>query len=228
MGRRTEASIDAELLFVSIASYRDQELVWTVVDCLDKARFPERLRFGIRWQHGSEEQLPDWFHGDQFRVLDVDWRDSRGACWARAAIMDLWDGEEWYLQLDSHHRFIRGWDAVLIDQAVRSGSHRPVLTSYASPFTPGEPVGTEQAPMRMEFDRFSEDGIPLFRPGCIEDWRERTRPYRARFASAHLLFAPGGFVQDVSYDLNSTSQAKRSLSPFVRLRMAMTSSSPRN
>jgi hypothetical protein len=42
--------------------------------------------------------------------------------------------------------------------------------------------------------------MPTFRPRRIEDWQQRTRPHRARFVSAHLLFAPGRFVRDVPCD----------------------------
>jgi hypothetical protein len=191
---------DSARVFVSIASYRDPELVPTVRDCLEKARYPDRLRFGVCWQHDGDEQLPDWFGGEQFRVLDVDWRESAGACWARASIMDLWDGEDWYLQLDSHHRFARDWDVVLLDEAARTASERPVLTTYAPAYLPDEPEPVDLTPTRMEFGGFAEDGIPLFKPGFMPDWTARKRPRRARFASAHLLFAPGRFVTDVPYD----------------------------
>src|SRR4029079_6290659 len=53
---------------------------------------------------------------------------------------------------------------------------------------------------QMNFDRFTEEGIILFRPGVIEGWQQLDRPLRARFLSAHFLFAPGSFVRDVPYD----------------------------
>ena len=40
--------------FVSIAAYRDPDLLPTIADCLAKARHPDRLRFGICWQYGPE------------------------------------------------------------------------------------------------------------------------------------------------------------------------------
>lgn len=40
--------------FVSIAAYRDPDLLATIADGLAKARYPARLRFGICWQYGSE------------------------------------------------------------------------------------------------------------------------------------------------------------------------------
>jgi hypothetical protein len=189
------------LIFVSIASYRDPQLVPTVRDCLDKARNPERLRFGICWQHASDEELPpEWFGDDQFRVLDVDHRESGGANWARAKVMGLCDGEEWYLQLDSHHRFVPDWDVALLEEVARTNCDRPVLTTYGPPFSPSEPEPTEQRPMSMQFNGFTPDGLPTFRPSPIPDWERRMRPHHARFASAHLLFAPSRFVQDVPCD----------------------------
>jgi hypothetical protein len=187
-------------MFVSIASYRDPELGSTIDDCLAKASCPERLRFGVCWQHGADEAPPAAFADKRVEVLDVDWRESRGTCWARAEVMKLWRGEDWYLQLDSHHRFVPGWDELLIDQAARSGSSRPVLTTYVPPYDPSEPDPVSGIPTQMDFDRFTEDGIPLFKPGYIGDWKERDRPLRGRFISAHMLFAPGSFVGDIPYD----------------------------
>ena len=189
-----------DTIFVSIASYRDPELAATIDDCLSKARNPSRLRFGVCWQHGPEEIRPEQFSNPQFRVLDIDWRASRGACWARAQIMKLWEGQDWFLQLDSHHRFVDGWDDTHLAQAARTGSAKPVLTTYAGPYTPGDPAPLGPEPMRMEFDRFTEDGLVIFRPGAFPDWETNTSPRRARFASAHFLFAPGRFVEDVPYD----------------------------
>ena len=186
-------------IFVSIAAYRDPELGPTIEDCRAKASFPDRLRFGVCWQHAADEPAPPCF-GGRVDVIDVDWAASRGACWARAEIMKLWRGEQWFLQLDSHHRFVPGWDVILTEQAARCDSPCPVLTTYAPAYTPGAPDPPGRRPMRIELDRFAEDGVPTFRPARIAGWEERARPYRGRFASAHFFFAPGGFVHDVPYD----------------------------
>jgi Glycosyltransferase (GlcNAc) len=185
-------------IFISVAAYRDPELLPTLADCLEKARHPERLYFGICWQFGAEEQ-PIWFAEKRFRVLSVDWRESKGACWARAEIMKLWDGEEWYLQLDSHHKFVKDWDVRLLRQARKTRSGKPILTTYAPHYAPGKPI-LDSDPTRMEFDVFTEDGIALFRAGSIPDWQSLSRPIRSRFISAHFLFAPSSFIVDVPYD----------------------------
>ena len=186
-------------IFVSIAAYRDPQLEATIRDCIAKARRPEDLHFGICWQRGPEEtlSLPEETH---CRIIDVDWRESRGACWARAEIMRLWDGEDYFFQLDSHHRFAPDWDVKLIGYMRRTNSAKPILTTYGTPFTPGENEVLDAEPMRMNFDYFTPQAIALFRPGFIDNWRRLNRPLRARFISAHFLFTIGEFVREVPYD----------------------------
>jgi hypothetical protein len=186
-------------IFVSIASYRDRQLLPTISDCVAKARYPDALRFGICWQHGQDEPaLP--LEDPRFRVLDVDFRASRGACWARSEIMKLWAGEAFYLQIDSHHRFVPEWDRRLLELMERTASAKPVVSTYPPPFTPGDPDRFETEPMRMDFDRFTEDGIPVLKPAPIGETRGRNGPLRARFVSAGFLFTIGDFVTQVPYD----------------------------
>jgi hypothetical protein len=194
------AACPGSTIFLSIAAYRDPELIPTIENALANARWPERLRFGICWQHGLEETRPKLFDDPRFRILDVDWQKSRGACWARAQVMELWDGEDWYLQLDSHHRFVADWDAKLLDQAKATGSPKPLLTGYAASYDPAEPDLLDPEALRMEFDCFTEDGLIIFRPGHIPDGAASGAPVRSRFVSGHFLFAPATFVTEVPYD----------------------------
>jgi Glycosyltransferase (GlcNAc) len=186
-------------IFVSIAAYRDLDLVPTIADCLAKARWPDELRFGICWQHAPDEAPPPMLDGDRMRLLDIRWQDSLGACWARAEVMKLYDGEEWFLQLASHHRFAQGWDALLLDQVAASGAPRPVLTTYGTPFDPAAPL-PEGAPTAINFVGYRRDAIPIVQCCLRPDLAGRAAPARARFLSGHLLFAPGSFVADVPYD----------------------------
>ena len=194
-----------ELIFISIASYRDSQLVPTVEDLIAKADEPGLLRFGICWQHGDEEtSLP--FAGDErFRVMDVPWHESQGACWARAQAMTLWRGEQWYLQIDSHCRFVHRWDTKLVRMAAETGSAKPILTTYGNAFTPatgdGEQVENLSGPPHIvALDTFANDGLPRLKPVPIFDYAERKKPMAGRFLAAGFLFAPGSFVVEVPYD----------------------------
>ena len=188
------------LIFISIAAYRDRQLGPTVEDCIAKAADPHRLRFGICWQHGPGDDPLTFENDDCFRILDVDWRDSRGACWARAEIMKQWRGEAWFLQIDSHCRFAQNWDERLIRAMGQTGSPKPILSTYASPFVPGDREVLAEGPLLMAFQGFTEEGIPFMKPVAIPDWQIRRTPLRARFLAAGFIFAPGSFVDEVRYD----------------------------
>ncbi len=189
-----------DLIFVSIAAYRDPQLGPTVLDCVRKATHPKRLRFGICWQHDVAEGPLAFGGDDRFRILDANWRDSQGACWARAEIMKLWHGEDRFLQVDSHCRFAPGWDSMLLQCSAATGSAKPIISTYAAPFTPGENETLRDATLQMIFQQFTAEGIPQLRPGAFPRGRNSTQPMRARFLAAGFLFAPGKFVQEVPYD----------------------------
>lgn len=186
-------------IFVSIASYRDPQLVPTIEDCLKKAAFPERLHFGICWQHDEEEDALPQTEDERFRVLDVHWRDSQGACWARAEIMKLWQGEEWFFQVDSHCRFAQDWDERLLQLVQELPSEKPIISTYAASFTPGPKELLLERPEQITFQSFTPEGIPQLKPSPLP--LQRTQGYvRARFLAAGFLFAPGSFVEQVPYD----------------------------
>ena len=100
-------------IFVQIASYRDPELLPTLKDMISKANKPDNLVIGICWQHSKEDEwddLSEFIEDKRFKIMDVDYTKSKGVCWARHAVQQMYDGEEYTLQLDSHHRFVKDWD----------------------------------------------------------------------------------------------------------------------
>ena len=160
-----------EKIFIQIASYRDPELLPTLRDCIDKAHKPENLVFSICWQHSKEDEwdnLDEFKNDDRFKIIDVDYTESKGACWARNTLQQQYDGEAYTLQLDSHHRFIQDWDKELIDMLKGlqdKGHEKPLLTSYISSYNPEtDPEGRVQVPWKMNFDRFIPEGAIFFLP----------------------------------------------------------------
>lgn len=187
-------------IFVSLAAYRDPQLTPTILDCIAKAANPRRLRFGVCWQRGEEEGRPPFLGQPGIRLLEVDWRESRGACWARAEAMKLWRREPWFLQVDSHCRFAPGWDEKLLLAARSTGCEKPILSTYATPFTPGANEILREGPLQVVLQAFGPDGIPQLRPAGFRRKPPAKRPLRARFLSAGFLFTVGQFVREVPYD----------------------------
>ena len=194
-------------IFIQIASYRDPELIKTLDDCIDKADKPEKLVFGICWQHSDEDEWDniDKYKDDKrFKIVDVNYKDSKGACWARNTLQQEYTNEEYTLQLDSHHRFIEGWDTELIKMLKglqKKGHKKPLLTSYISSYNPeNDPEGRVKVPWLMNFDRFIPEGAVFFLPATIPGWQDMTEPIPGRFYSAHFAFSLGSFVKEVPHD----------------------------
>ena len=60
-----------ETIFIQIASYRDTELVPTVLDCLKQAKRPDKIRIGICWQFAEGESIAEIANLPQVRFIAV-------------------------------------------------------------------------------------------------------------------------------------------------------------
>lgn len=189
--------------FVSIASYCDPQLVPTINDLLAKATHPEWMRIVVCFQHMPDETLDGLAAGSP-TVIDVPYMEAKGCCWARKQTQQHYNGEAFYLQLDSHHRFAQGWDVTLLQQWADAPSLRPVISGYVAPYEIADD-GTdklwEPIPQSMMLTRITSDGVLLFRGGLCPEWPQtKAMPVRARFVSGHFLFAPGSWIETVPSD----------------------------
>jgi len=196
-------------IFIQIASYRDPQLIPTIKDCIAKARNPKNLVFSIAWQHSEEDEwdnLDEFMFDKRFKIVDIDYRTSQGACWARNELQKNYDGEEYTLQLDSHHRFVENWDEEcikMIKHLQNKGHEKPLLTGYISSFDPeNDPDGRNMVPWKMNFDRFIPEGAVFFLPAAIDNFNDWAEPIPARFYSAHFCFTLGQFCLEVPHDPN--------------------------
>lgn len=191
-------------IFISIASYRDPELLPTLRDCIANAKKPENLRFGIAWQRDEKESMAEFAKDPRFKIIDIPYKESKGTCWARSKIQEKYDGEKYHLQLDSHHRFVKDWDVEcikMIKDLQALGHKKPLLTGYISSFNPSnDPAERIKTPWKMNFDRFIPEGAVFFLPASIDDFRTRTIPVPSRFVSAHFIFTLGKWIKEVPYD----------------------------
>lgn len=194
-------------IFIQIASYRDPELVKTVKSAIENSKNPKSLVFGIARQFHPDDKFDDlseYKNDKRFRILDIPYLESQGACWARNQIQQLYKNEKYTLQIDSHMRFAPNWDEEMINmikQLQKKGHKKPLLTGYVSSFDPdNDPQGRVQDPWRMVFDRFIPEGAVFFLPETIPGWQDLTEPVTSRFYSAHFCFTLGEFSVEVQHD----------------------------
>ena len=127
-------------IFVSIASYRDSDCKMTLGNVFETAENPSRVFVGVCEQNTSEGDEScilsnEPRNGGSVRRISLHAQDARGPTYARYLCASLWQGEDYFLQLDSHMRLVPGWDDKLIrmeQAAVRqSGNSKVALSTYA-------------------------------------------------------------------------------------------------
>jgi len=194
-------------IFIQIASYRDPELLPTIKSCIENAKYPQNLTFGIARQFHPDDKFDDlteYENDSRFRILNIPHQESKGVCWARNKVQQLYKEEEYTLQIDSHMRFEKDWDETLIDmikQLQDSGIPKPLLTAYVPSYDPkNDPNGRVTVPWRMVFDKFIPEGAVFFLPEIIPNWKDLNTPVPARFYSAHFCFTLGKFSKEVQHN----------------------------
>lgn len=192
------------MIFVCIASYADPELPSTLRDCLDNARHPDDLRFGICWQGDPQAPIPlDAFRSDsRFRFADFTIAESEGGTWARSVAQTLWDGEEFTLQVDSHMKFEPDWDVKLMAMLAELPCEKPLLT-VNSPLFWYDAAGE----LHREFER----GVPTSRinhwsaevgwaPWAVWGPPNEKFPAHNRIITGNFVFTLGRWHEEVPQD----------------------------
>ena len=203
--RPTDRHQTRDEIFISIASYRDPFLPFTIRSALQGAHYPERLRFGVCWQAEDGESLGAYLDDPRVRVVRFSYWESRGYGWARAEVQKLYGGEKYHLLIDSHSYLAPGWDENLIAQLESKPSAKPVLTTSAPPFTfdaEGEVV--------LPWAGTDRDGVPLIScsqnsPHGFLDFQmsvERSSGPNTRtcFMVCNFVFTHGRWIVDVPED----------------------------
>lgn len=191
-------------LYVQVPAYRDLELVPTLRDLYAKAARPWRLRVRVMWQREEDEVLPDDVLAlPRLEVDEVPAATSEGCNWARLRLQKAWKGERYTLLLDSHHRFVDGWDDLALEMLERlraAGTVKPMLTGYLPAYHPSSDLHRPDRPHRLY--PYARDGGVLTRlkGGVIHDSELLTEPIPADFASLHFILADGCFNNEVPFD----------------------------
>ncbi|MCT4715759.1 UDP-N-acetylglucosamine-transferase [Enterobacteriaceae bacterium H18W14] len=207
-------------IFISMASYRDPELIPTLRDMLRHAVHPENLHIAVCWQDDEDLRVFEQaglepvdcrivagrevhrFNYRQARIdiISVHYYASQGACWARSLSETLFEEERYFLQIDSHCRFISCWDSEMIAMlhSLQSRSPLPILSSYPPPYCPGEDEEASKKTYvsRLIFREFNQQGIPMFSSAPFES----PEPVRGSYLAGGFIFTTSRFVKDIPND----------------------------
>lgn len=194
-------------IFVSIAAYRDPELIPTIEDLLKTAANPENLTICIAWQYSEEDtwdNLDEFKKDSRFKIIEIPYKEAKGVCYARSLIQQKITTEDYYFQLDSHHRFVQNWDRILKDylNLLRVKSiDKPILTGYLPGYNPvNDPEERVQETWSLTIDRFMPAGVPFLKPIHVNNWQDLKEPFPSRFISGHFIFTVIDFAKEIPYD----------------------------
>lgn len=195
-------------IFISIASYRDPELERTIHSALDNAANPQGLHFGVMLQE-FEKFAPDLSWVPNLTLKTIHPKMARGAGYARAEIVPMYNKQDYFLQIDSHTIFEKNWDLLCIEQYKKAqqiaNNNKIVLSYFPPPFYVESnkeisiikksktqlPYATKQKPMLTKRGEWTAERVEL---------SNKSLPEESTTILAGFVFANAELIKEVPYD----------------------------
>lgn len=121
-------------IFVSIASYRDPECPLTVKSLFENANNPDLITVGLCQQNDADDiDCVEQKYINKIKVIRISHFQAKGPTYARYLCSTLISDEQYFLQVDSHTRFIKDWDIKLIamlSKLKNMGIEKPIISHY--------------------------------------------------------------------------------------------------
>lgn len=181
-------------IFVQIASFNDNELKKTIADCMLKSSKKNKIFFGIHECYINEKTK---FDSNNVKIIYSKAPENLGVGKARYLANTLYANEDYYLQIDSHSRFIENWDSVLINNLEKhyKAGIKCILSAYPPSYRYDEDgneiLDTEHLPNIIYIKK--EDSVVLFKTNktVIQEGKANDGSYCSESLSAGFIFGKG-------------------------------------
>lgn len=197
-------------IFISVASFVDPYLSFTIQNACESAKHPENLVFGVVDQapDNRRQSLNDLKLNAEIRYIHIDPVESRGVCWARSLVQSLYNDEAYYLQIDSHTYFEKDWDIRLISQlqSLSKTNQKPMLSvyPYGFEFEEDRPVVKVRVGQQTTLVLRTKPNEELEEKNPVLHFRAEHQKIREPVLGFHVaggfIFTHGQFVNEVPYD----------------------------
>jgi hypothetical protein len=198
-------------IFISIASYKDYLLALTLTEAYKKAKNPDQLFFGLALSYDTpfdHSMIPD----SQKYVVTFDPDKRPGVHRKRALLVNIAKQKQcdYFLQLDSHMRFVNNWDEKLINDLLELelvAQSDKVLFSGCEDIVFNEDIHSDTVSFypnnvkkSMSILTFEDTGFYFLQK---ED-RSEAVDYLAGYQKTNIIksgfiFAKNSFINDVEY-----------------------------
>jgi hypothetical protein len=197
---------NTKTIFVSVASYRDKECPLTISSLFDNAEYPQRVFIGVCQQNKTDDiECFDnqYKYAKQIRIIKLPEYEAKGPTWARYLCSKLWDGEDYYFQIDSHTKLVKGWDTKLIDMISglqkQDNSKRVVVSHYPPNY---EDYGTSEHSKnlvpRICKSFFNDRNMISFNGAEIHNTDGKC--YLVPYVAAGMFFCSSQFLKELPFD----------------------------
>ena len=197
-------------IFISLASYCDDMLEFTIKSAYNKAKNKENIIFGIVDQSyvNNREYIKSFDFSKKIRYCHIFPDDSLGVSWARHLCFSLYNNEEYFLQVDSHTYFEENWDENLINQyqTLLEKSSKPIISTYPYGFTidnNNEITCSKQSGNYVLVLRPKKE-LTLTEDNLVLQFRGEHVPSNEAILGSHIaagfIFTKGNFIEEIPYD----------------------------
>ena len=190
-------------IFVSIASYRDDDCSQTLRSMYANASFPHRIFAGVCQQNKPGEQAeecvdPDLPWRQNVRVATMSYKDAKGPTYARYVCASLHKNETYFCQIDSHTTFTKGWDVAVLDDIKACPSSKPVMSFYPHDTASNAP-DVRSVPVLCK-SKFTADNLVTFEAVTMDAVPAGGDPKPIPFLAGGFFFAPASILKEVPFD----------------------------
>lgn len=192
-------------IFVQIAAYRDFEISPTILDAIKQSSGNHQINFGVHICYLEDNEV-DILPLDNVKYATSKAPENIGLGIGRALAHQFYNDEDYYLQCDSHTRFVQNWDEIVLNSALNyqiDGITKPLLTMYPAnywyptvtskfietDFIPEPPLGLTNISFHENPDQFRQTRIPLQTAMPIEDGNKMVKS-----VSGGSIFTVGDFL----------------------------------
>jgi hypothetical protein len=182
-------------IFVSIASYRDPDLLNTIDSIIKNSDFPSLLRIVVY----NQSDTPIFYTSNIVEIHNDHYSFARGPVWARYVIQQFYNQEQYYLQIDSHTRLIKHWDSILKNM-LNLLPDKSVITQYLPEFT-NDPDHSKFVRSGLYIQGFGyPDGMTRIQSDFVPKNYYQMYPYTSKAWAACFSFSYADIIADAPYD----------------------------
>jgi [Skp1-protein]-hydroxyproline N-acetylglucosaminyltransferase len=198
-------------IFISIASYRDNECIKTIHNLYQNAKNPHSIFIGICQQNNNKLDDDVLYninneYKNNIKILRIPYYDAKGPYYARYLCSSLIDfkNEKYFLQIDSHSSFIKHWDDILINmynEIINLGlSKKPIISYYPKDiiYKNNEEINhINKVPVFTGVIWKKEKGVFILKPALYSDTNNTyiNTPYSA----AGMIFSSSSLIEEVPF-----------------------------